>query len=485
MARGQLRCIGATTHDEFKKFIEKDPALERRFQPIILTEPSVEETLEILNGVKDNYQKYHRVTFTDEALKVAVLMSHKYITDKLLPDKAIDLIDEAAAKKRIQNSNLPIFREIQKLDTELQKIKSLKSQAVLDENFSQAIKYKQDEKRLNEKITYLKNTATPQDSSAIVDKNEILAILAQKIKMPVADLETSEVTKIQTASADLKTQLIGQAQAIDDVSQLLIRAKLGLNDEQRPLASMMFVGPSGVGKTYLAKLLAQHLYPKRESFLRLDMSEYGEKFTVSKLIGAPAGYVGYRETSLLTDFVKRQPYSLILFDEIEKAHPDVLNLLLQILEDGTLTDALGKKINFKNTIIILASNLGFDSNNKKSTVGFQNSADKNIWPDKLLAEAKKIFRQELLNRLDATITFNNLQSSDLNAIIDLHLKSLTEKLNAKGVKLIITKKTREKIFKLAQTRDDNARACRQIIREEIENKIAPALIKNKNKTIRL
>lgn len=482
LARGKLHCIGATTPEEYKKFIEKDPALERRFQPIILNEPTPKEALEILFGIKNNYEKFHQVRFSDAAITTAVEYSHRYISDKLLPDKAIDLIDEAAAKMKIKHNDQPLKRKIFDLNNELNKLKNKKTQAVLDENFTLALKYKIEEKKIKKEILQLQNSLNSDNNFIQIEPQHILDIVAQKTKIPLTELQADEINRLTTIAEKLKNEVIGQNSAIDAVINLLIRAKLGLHDENRPLASMFFLGPSGVGKTYLAKNLAQLLLPNKEAFIKLDMSEYSEKFNISKLIGAPAGYVGYRETSTLSDAVKRHPYSIVLFDEIEKAHPEVINLLLQILEEGELTDAVGKKINFKNTIIIMTSNLGLDISGPTGNIGFGGEEQKNS-VERWQSELKKFFRSEFLNRFDEFIYFNNLEVPDLEKIINQQIKKLQLKLKNHGIKLSVSSKKISELAQAAEKIDHGARAVRKVIFENIENAIASQLIKNKNSNI--
>ncbi len=481
LARGQLRCIGATTMEEYKKFIEKDAALERRFQPIILTEPTITETKEILFGVKSNYENYHQVKFDDAAIITALNLSKRYIQDKLFPDKAIDLLDEAAAKQKIQMNNNKLFTNINNLELEINKLNTEKEKAVLNENFNLAIKIKAEQIILKKRLTKLQKTRDLQltKNPPIVDAQTIQEIISAKTQIPISELLGNDWQTLDKIKIKLQNEIFGQDKALTTIINSLKKSKLGLQDENRPQASFLFLGPSGVGKTYTAKILAEKLFRDQESFIRIDMAEFSEKFNASKLIGAPAGYVGYREENKLTDAIKKRPYSLILFDEIDKAHPEVLNLLLQILEDGYLTDATGKKINFRNTIIIMTANLGADLFNKNISWGFGNQQTNSALIEKIVEEAKKHFRPEFINRLDKIIVFENLEAITLQKIFKKHLKQLEEKKS-----LINITKLSKNLSRLAQESQkigQGARTVRQIIDREVENLIIELNKRSKNK----
>jgi len=485
LARGQLRCIGATTMEEFKKFIEKDPALERRFQPIIVSEPSKEETMDIMHGIKKNYEKYHQVKFEDNAIHTAVHLSSRYIQDKLLPDKAIDLIDEAAAKTKIANSNSAIFSEIKTLENHLYKTIADKEKAVHEENYNQAIKLKSKEKELNKQLDDLTNLTNKnlEANPPLITEQDIINLLAEKTKIPIQELTFGDSSQLATLKDDLAEHVIGQEQALEEITMMIKRAKLGLSDENRPLTSLLLLGPSGVGKTFTAKILAKTLFHDSDAFIRIDMSEFSDKFHASKLIGAPAGYVGYREPNKLTDAVKKRPYSLVLFDEIEKAHPDVINLLLQVLEDGHLTDSSGKKINFKNTAIVMTSNIGSDLFHKGKLLGFGDANNAHELKQNINNETKKIFRPEFVSRINKIVHFNKLEPQHLKQIIQSELKIRKEKLQKRGFTINISAKKINELTELCFKLENGARGVNQIIEEHFETPLINQILKDKNKKI--
>ncbi|PIR94534.1 ATP-dependent Clp protease ATP-binding subunit ClpC [Candidatus Falkowbacteria bacterium CG10_big_fil_rev_8_21_14_0_10_39_11] len=435
LARGELRCIGATTHEEYKKFIEKDPALERRFQVVNLREPSPAETRSILDGIVGNYEKFHHVKFSTEALQSAIDLSVQYIQDKLLPDKAIDLIDEAAAAKKINRQNSKDFNDLHLTEQQIKELKLQKKQAIEVEDFNLAIKIKKQEKALTDNFVGQKDSVflNLAQQPPIISAEDIQSVVAKKTRIPLADLQLSKIGRLKKTHVKLKKDIMGQDQAIEAIMAQLRRSYSGLTDENRPLGSFLFLGPSGVGKTFTAKKLAQEVFGDPEAFVRIDMSEFGEKFNASKLIGAPAGYVGYREGNKLTDSVKKRPFSLVLFDEIEKAHADVLNLLLQLLEEGHLTDATGKKINFKNTIIVMTSNIGLRKFDKNTSLGFGRDDNQENLHESVMEEVKRAFRPEFLNRIDNTIFFNHLDKAAIKKILRLNIKSKLNKLEKNGL----------------------------------------------------
>jgi ATP-dependent Clp protease ATP-binding subunit ClpC len=484
LSRGQLRCIGATTLDEFKKHIETDPALERRFQPVILNEPSTDDTHKILQGVKYNYQNYHGVEFSDEALTAAVELSQRYIQDKLMPDKAIDLIDEAAATVKIKYQNKDTYlRKIAALEDELNKIKDEKGKAILNEDYNQAIRWKQKEGQLKQKLheTGVERNKVQKNKTFKVEKQDIVNVLTQKTKISPHEIQETEFIRLNKINDKLKKIVIGQNIAIDSIMRAITQAKLGLTDENKPLASFLLVGSSGVGKTYLARQLAKQLFKSEESLIQLDMSEFSEKFQASKLIGAPAGYIGFRDGNKFTDLVRKNPHSVVLLDEVEKAHPDVLNLLLQILEHGHLTDSTGKKINFKNTIIFLTSNaLGSDQSNQ---IGF--GSKEKAEHNHLVTQIKKIIKPELVNRLDQIVHFPNLEKEHLNDISKLEVRKLVDRLKVKGVNIKPTTGVLRFVGQLSHEKNAGARGVHQVIKQNIESCLLETLIKKNKKDLQL
>ncbi|MCR4314437.1 MAG: ATP-dependent Clp protease ATP-binding subunit, partial [Candidatus Uhrbacteria bacterium] len=439
LARGEIRCIGATTPGEFKKHIETDTALERRFQTVLIDEPSQEKTIEILEGIAPYYEQFHRVHITHDALTQAVALSTRYLQDRQLPDKAIDLIDEAAAVTRVHNHNhSPIQRERELQDT-LVTLKETKRQAVVEERFDEAMKLKEEETRLS---AHLESLVTEEDLSPIpaITTQDIARVVSRTTGIPLEDLVASDKSRLLQLEEQLRTNVLGQESVIDTVAGALRRAKTGIAHPSRPLASFLFLGPSGVGKTELAKTIAHILFHTKHHLIRLDMSEYAEGFTMSKLIGAPAGYIGYKEGTNLTDRVKQRPYCVVLFDEIEKAHRDVQNLLLQILEEGELTDATGRKVNFKNTIVILTSNVGLERF-ERGDMGFMSGSTARAVSlnQDLRTELEARFRPELLNRIDHTCIFQPLAENILEQIVEKQLTELVLRLKDQGLSLNIHK----------------------------------------------
>ncbi len=492
LAKGQIRTIGATTLDEYRKYIESDAALERRFQPIVIEEATAEETKNVLLGIKENYEKYHLVHITDEAIEAAVDYSIRYLQEKYLPDKAIDLIDEAASKIKISQKSNSLIKEIFKTEQEINKLKKLKSDLVNQENFEKALKIKVQENALRDRLAILRQKQSQLEKKYIgkITKKDIAEVISRITKIPLQDLVTEEKERLLHLEAILANNIIGQDEALKTIADFIRRSRVGLADPNRPIASFIFLGPSGVGKTETAKVLAKTVFEDESALIRIDMSEFAEGFNVSKLIGAPAGYVGYKEGSKLTEPVRRKPYSVVLFDEIEKAHPEVFNLLLQILEDGHLTDASGKKVNFKNTIIIMTSNIGLHSLNQSASMGFEattakdkKAADKQFstMKEKVLQDLKKQFRPELLNRIDKIIVFRPLPSEVVAKIAQLHINELENKLAGQGIKLIVHKKAIAAIAKQSFEPDQGARAVRKTVQELIENKIAQSMLSGQYK----
>ncbi|MBI4256733.1 ATP-dependent Clp protease ATP-binding subunit [Candidatus Uhrbacteria bacterium] len=481
LARGEIRCIGATTPGEFKKHIETDAALERRFQTILVDEPSQEKTVEILEGIAPYYEQFHRVRISHDALTQAVALSSRYLQDRQLPDKAIDLIDEAAASVRVHTLTPgPIERERELQDT-LVALKETKRQAVIEERFDEAMRLKEEEERLSVHLHVMTNQEDLSPIPAITTQ-DIARVVSRTTGIPFEDLVASDKSQLLKLEEQLRTNILGQDRVIDTVAGALRRAKTGIAHPNRPLASLLFLGPSGVGKTELAKTIAQILFHTKQHFIRLDMSEYAEGFTMSKLIGAPAGYVGYKEGANLTDRVKQRPYCVVLFDEIEKAHRDVQNLLLQILEEGELTDATGRTINFKNAIIVLTSNVGLERF-ERGDMGFLGSQiDRTIAMNQdLRKELEDRFRPELLNRLDHTCIFQPLEETILERIVEKQLGELVERMQTQGLTLNLHKNLTSHISAKLEPKF-GARHVRTVIQNEIEHKIAERLSKKDQPT---
>src|SRR5881296_3755097 len=424
LARGELQTIGATTRDEYRKHLEKDAALERRFQPIYVDQPTVAHTIEILKGLRERYEAHHRVSFTDEALVAAANLADRYISDRFLPDKAIDLIDEAGSRMRIRRMTAP--PSVRELDEKVAEVRMKKESAIDAQDFERAARLRDDEKRLQEEKAAREREwkSGEMDILSEIDEEEIAEVLSAWTGIPVYKLTEEETEKLLRMEDELHKRIISQDDSIKAVSRAIRRTRAGLKDPKRPSGSFIFLGPSGVGKTELARTLTEFLFGDESALIRLDMSEYMEKHTVSRLVGAPPGYVGYEEGGQLTEQVRRKPFSVVLFDEIEKAHPDVWNMLLQILEEGKLTDNVGRVVNFRNTIILMTSNVGSDTIRKQSTMGFSPISDETSYErmrEKILEEAKKTFRPEFLNRLDDIVVFRSLTKPDLIQILDLEI----------------------------------------------------------------
>ena len=480
LARGEIQCIGATTIDEYRKYIEKDSALERRFQPIVVGEPSKEETLTMLKGLRDKYESHHRVQILDEALEAAVDLSDRYITDRFMPDKAIDLIDEAAAKVRIKSLiTPPDLKEIQK---ELDYISKEKDEAISMQDFEKAATLRDQEKTLRNRLENTKIEWSNQSLARTIEVNRetIAQVVAVWTKVPVDRLTEKESDKLLKLEETLHKRVIGQNDAIAAVSKAVRRARVGLRDPNRPIGSFMFLGPTGVGKTELCKALAEAMFSEENSIIRIDMSEYMEKHSVSKLIGSPPGYVGYDEGGQLTELVRRKPYSVILLDEIEKAHPDVFNILLQIMDDGRLTDSKGKVVNFKNTIIIMTSNVGAHTIKKQKTMGFsletKSDTEYENMKDNIMEELKRGFKPEFLNRIDDTIVFHKLTREDMLEIVNLMLKSVVSRLRKNNINLEFNDSCKEFLLEKGIDLNLGARPLRRVITKELEDKLSEEML---------
>ncbi|GIM30036.1 ATP-dependent Clp protease ATP-binding subunit ClpC [Clostridium polyendosporum] len=482
LARGEIQCIGATTIDEYRKYIEKDSALERRFQPINVGEPSKDETLQILKGLRDKYEAHHGVKITDEALEASVNLADRYITDRYMPDKAIDLIDEAAAKVRIENLTTP--PDLKNIEEEIEKVTKEKEDAITVQNYEKAAELRDKEKSLREKLENMKTNWTTQSiaQTHIVGPEQIAAVVAKWTKVPVEKLTEKESEKLLKLEEILHNRVIGQGEAVKSVARAVRRARVGLKDPNRPIGSFIFLGPTGVGKTELSKALAEAMFGDQNNIIRVDMSEYMEKFSISRLIGSPPGYVGYEEGGQLTEAVRRNPYSVVLLDEIEKAHPDVFNILLQILEDGRLTDSKGKTVNFKNTIIIMTSNVGAHTIKKQKNIGFgidptkEESAYEKM-KDNVMDELKKSFRPEFLNRIDDIIVFHQLEEKDLLQIVDLMIKSVAERLEGQEIYLEFDEESKKLLVGAGADLTYGARPLRRVITKKVEDKLSEEMLR--------
>lgn len=467
LARGELQMVGATTLNEYRK-IEKDPALERRLQPVKVKEPSPEETYTILKGIQKQYEDYHHVSYTEEAIKSAIELSHRYIQDRFLPDKAIDLIDESGSKKNLTIQTVDPDALKEKID----EAEKLKQEALDKEDYEKAAYYRDQTTKYKEMI----NQQTPDSEQPVVTEQDMINIVEIKTGIPVGDLKEKEQEQLKDLDKSLRKHVIGQDDAVDKVARAIRRNRIGLRQKNRPIGSFLFVGPTGVGKTELAKTLALELFGSRESYVRLDMSEYMEKHSTSKLIGSPPGYIGYDEAGQLTEKVRRNPYSLILVDEVEKAHPDVLNMFLQILDDGRLTDAQGRTVNFKETIIIMTSNAG--TTNVESSVGF--GAQVSGQQHSILNHLDDYFRPEFLNRFDGIVEFNSLTKENLLDIIELMLEDINDALKHHNITVEVDQSAKEKLVDLGYNPKMGARPLRRVIEEQLEDKIAEFYLNNPN-----
>jgi ATP-dependent Clp protease ATP-binding subunit ClpC len=478
LARGEIQTVGATTLDEYRKHLEKDAALERRFQPVKVEEPSMEHTIEILKGLRDRYEAHHRVTITDQALVAAAELADRYISDRYLPDKAIDLIDEAGSRLRIRSMTTP--PDLQDLDAEIERARRAKEEAIDEQDFERAARLRDEEKKLIDRRAMREDEWRSEglDTVLTVDEEVIAEVLANWTGIPVLKLTQEETEKLLHMEDELHKRVIGQQQAITSVSKAIRRTRAGLKDPKRPSGSFIFLGPSGVGKTELAKTLAEYLFGDEDALIHLDMSEYMEKHTVSRLIGSPPGYVGYDEGGQLTEQVRRKPFSVVLFDEVEKAHPDVFNTLLQILEDGRLTDAQGRTVDFKNTILIMTSNLG-TKNLTAPAVGFVQEDDASMYEKmkrQVDEELKKHFRPEFLNRIDETIVFHPLTREEVKTIVDLMITRVKNQLRAKDLDLELTDALKTWLAEKGYDPQLGARPLRRTIQRELEDKLSERML---------
>ncbi|HZG64665.1 MAG TPA: ATP-dependent Clp protease ATP-binding subunit [Rubrobacteraceae bacterium] len=482
LARGELQVIGATTIDEYRKYVEKDKALERRFQTIQVGEPTVEETELILKGLRDRYEQHHKIEITDEALKAASELGDRYISDRFLPDKAIDLVDEAASKMRIKTmASPPYYKEI---DEELNEVRQQKEAAIDGQEFEKAARLRDNERKLAVQRRELEQNWREGGSDgghqASIGENEIAEIVSMWTGIPVKKMTEEETAKLLKMEDELHNRVVGQNEAIKAVSRSIRRTFAGIKDPNRPSGSFVFLGPTGVGKTELARTLAEYLFGDQDSMIRLDMSEYMERHTVSRLVGSPPGYVGYDEGGQLTEQVRRRPYSVVLFDEIEKAHPDVFNIMLQILEDGQLTDAQGRTVDFKNVVLIMTSNVGAQHINKTQSLGFGGGNEGISYKEmkgRVTSELRKIFRPELLNRIDETIVFHKLEREDMRHIIEIQVKRLRKQLEERGVTVEFTTEALDKLSEAGYDPAFGARPLRRVLQRMIEDPMSEMILK--------
>jgi ATP-dependent Clp protease ATP-binding subunit ClpC len=478
LSRGELQCVGATTLDEYHKHIEKDAALERRFAPVYVEEPSVEDTIQMLRGLRDRYEAHHKVRFTDEALVDAARLSSRYVTDRRLPDKAIDLIDEAAAKLRVALYSLP--PDLKTMKGEIERVAAAEEQAGLERDYERAAQKKAERLRLESEFNE-KRDAWERDHrlDEVVDTSDISEVVAQWTGIPMNQMMETEAQKLLQMEERLHEHIIGQEEAIHAISDAIRRARSGLKDPRRPIGSFIFIGPSGVGKTELAKALAEFMFDDEDALVRIDMSEYREQHTVSRLFGAPPGYVGYEEGGQLTEAVRRRPYRVVLFDEIEKAHPEVWNALLQILDDGRLTDGQGRVVDFRNTVLIMTSNLGTEFVRKSGTLGFlqkSGDAEERQEHDKIEKALKSTFRPEFLNRIDEIIIFSPLSIEQMSEIVDLQMKEVRERLSEQGVNVEMTPAARNWLAKEGYDPAFGARPLRRALQKHVESPLSVSLL---------
>ncbi|WP_158738299.1 ATP-dependent protease ATP-binding subunit ClpC [Alteribacillus sp. YIM 98480] len=482
LARGELQCIGATTLDEYRKYIEKDAALERRFQPIQVDEPTTEESIQILAGLRDRYEAHHRVTITDEAIAEAVKLSDRYISDRFLPDKAIDLIDEAGSKVRLRSYTAP--PNLKELEQKLEETRKEKDASVQSQEFEKAASLRDSEQRLREELDKMKNEWKEKQGqeNTEVTPEDIAQVVASWTGIPVSKLAEEETDRLLKMEDILHSRVIGQEEAVNAISKAIRRARAGLKDPKRPIGSFIFLGPTGVGKTELARAVAETLFGDEDSVIRIDMSEYMEKHATSRLVGSPPGYVGFEEGGQLTEKVRRHPYSVILLDEVEKAHPEVFNILLQVLEDGFLTDSKGRRVDFRNTAIIMTSNVGASLLRRNKNVGFTTQSEGEKFQDmrdKVMGELKNTFRPEFLNRLDEIIVFHSLEKEHIKKIVVLMAEQLQKRLAEQGINVELTEEAQNKISDEGFDPEYGARPLRRALQKQVEDRLSEELLRGK------
>src|ERR1700686_290960 len=480
LSRGELQCVGATTLNEYRKYIEKDAALERRFQTVKVEAPTVEEAIEILKGLRPKYEAHHKAKLTDEALETAVKFSERYITGRFLPDKAIDVMDEAGARARINAMTRP--PDVKEIEKEIEEIRVEKEAAIKAQDFEKAAALRDKEKQTKEKLDTILNKwrEAREEKQVLVTADDMMHIISKVTGVPLPRMEQQDMQKLLAMESELKLRVIGQDEAVTAISKALRRSRADLKDPRRPIGSFVFLGPTGVGKTYLARTLAEFMFGDSDALIQIDMSEYMEKFTASRLIGPPPGYVGYEEGGHLSEAVRRRPDSVVLFDEIEKAHPDVVHLLLQILEDGKVTDSLGRKIDFRNTIIIMTSNVGADLIRRQTTMGFgapKDSQDYETMRDKILEETKRVFKPEFLNRLDEIIVFRSLSKPDLLKIVDLEVDKVKRRLKLKKMQIVLDEPAHEFVINKGYDPTYGARPMCRAVERYLEDPLAEELLK--------
>ena len=482
LSRGELQCIGATTLDEYRKYIEKDGALERRFQTILVEAPSVEDTVEILKGLKSSYETHHMVKYTDDAISGAVQMADRYISDRHLPDKAIDVIDESGSRVRLGRLNPP--EEIKSLELEVEKITRQKNDAANSQQFEEAAKLRDEERKIKERLEEMRQDweQKVRDEVVEVTEDDIAEVISSMTGIPIFRLTQAESEKLMTMEDEINKWVVGQDEAVKTVTRSIRRTRAGLKDPNRPIGNFLFLGPTGVGKTYLAQALAKYLFDDDDALVTVDMSEYMEKFAVSRLVGAPPGYIGYDEGGQLTERVRRRPYSVVLLDEVEKAHPDVFNILLQVFDEGRLTDSFGRKVNFKNTILIMTSNLGTKDLSKAGGLGFQKSDKKSLrqqMEEKIQDELKKTFSPEFLNRLDETVIFNPLEKKEIVQIVDIELAAILSRVEERGIHVSLTPGAKSLIAEKGYDPTFGARHLKRTIQKLVEDPLAEEILQGR------
>ena len=487
LARGEIQCIGATTLDEYRKHIEKDGALKRRFQPIYVQPPTTQETIRIIHGLRDRYEEHHGVEITEEAILEAVRLSDRYITDRFLPDKAIDVIDETGSRAKLKSYSLP--EDLKMLEQELKKVTHDKELAVSLQNFEEAVRLREEEERLKRLLEESKREwkKGQEKNRPTITKEDVAYVVSKMTGIPLFKLEEEESQKLIHMEAEIHKRIVGQNEAIAAVCRAIRRSRAGLKEASRPIGSFIFLGPTGVGKTELAKALAEFLFDNEDALIRIDMSEYMEKFTGSRLVGAPPGYVGYEEGGQLTEKVRRRPYSVVLFDEIEKAHPEIFHMLLQVLEDGCMTDSIGRKVDFKNTVLIMTSNIGTKLIHKGVSLGFQreeSEAQDNRMRDEVLSELKRTFNPEFLNRIDDVVVFHPLTKNQLLKIMDLLVAEVNERLLERGIQLEVSPEVKEWLIKEGYQPEYGARPMRRAVQKNIGDPLSEELIKGRFKDVK-
>jgi ATP-dependent Clp protease ATP-binding subunit ClpC len=480
LSRGEMQCVGATTLNEYRKYIEKDAALERRFQSIKVEAPSIDEAIQILKGLRHKYEEHHKAEFTEKAIEASVKLSDRYITDRFLPDKAIDVMDEAGSRARIGTMTRP--PEVKAMEADIEEIKGQKEKAIKNQDFEGAAQMRDKEKQAKEKLEAVLRDwrAKGEEKRVVVDEEDILHVVSKWTGIPLQRMEQGEMQRLLTVENEMEKVVIGQNEAVSAICKALRRSRADLKDPRRPIGTFLLLGPTGVGKTLLAKTLAEQMFGDSKSLVHLDMSEYMEKFNVSRLIGSPPGYVGYEEGGQLTEKVRRNPYSVVLFDEVEKAHPDVWNMLLQILEEGKLTDNVGRVVNFRNTIVLMTSNVGSDIIKRQSTLGFSPISDEASYEkmrERILDEAKKTFRPEFLNRLDDMIVFRSFTKPDLIQILDLEINKVLERVRHKNLQLELDSKAKDFLVEKGYDPQYGARPMRRAVERFLEDPLAEEILK--------